>query len=575
MRLSTYSAELEDKTAATPENHSSTGTAGHSPEAGESPGRALHEVQTRLQAAVDLLELGCYSWNPQTNALTWDDRVRELWGLSPDAEVSYDVWLDAIHPEDRHHVLQAAAQAIDPDRDGVYDIEYRVIGIRDHVVRWIATRGLTTFAGRKPIEFFGVVHDVTARKVANNQLVDMKNTLAETNARLEAELAEANTQRRRLFDLSQNLFATAGFDGFLKLVNPAWTRLLGHSETTLLTRPYWDLIHPEDLEVARAAVENQRRGRSICPFENRIKTANGGYRWLSWTADPDQDCFHLVGRDVTGERKAREDLAEANRELVEQTADLERWKAALRQSQRLEAIGQLTAGLAHDFNNILSIIKLNVNYLLSLIDVDKTHLDRSLKLMAGATDRGEIITKKLLAFAESLRFQRKRTDINRLLNNMESLFRTSLGDSITYRTHFAEDLEPAFVDEAQLELALVNLAINARDAMGQGGAMDIKTAFEDVRTEDRTGAPGEPEAGRYIVISLADTGAGLAPDALGRVFDSIKAGGKGSGPGLAQVFGFVTQSEGGIKIENRFGLGAVVSLYLPIEEKPTALGRNG
>ncbi len=494
--------------------------------------------------------------------------------MPEDAQVSYDVWVDAIHPADRDHVLQAAAHAIDPDGDGVYDIEYRVIGMRDRVERWIATRGLTRFAGRKPVEFFGVAHDVTARRAAENQLVEMKNTLAEANARLEAELAEANIQRRRLFDLSQNLFATAGFDGYLKLINPAWTKLLGHSETTLLIRPYWDLIHPEDLDSTQAAVENQRQGRSVCPFENRIKTANEGYRWLSWTADPDHDCFHLVGRDVTGERKAREDLAEANRELVVQTAERERAEANLRQSQRLEAVGQLTAGLAHDFNNILSIIKANVNYLLSLIDVEKNRLEQSLKLIDSATDRGEIITKQLLAFAKSLRRQRKRTDINRLLNNMESIFRTSLGSSISYRTNFAEDLEPAFVDEAQLELALINLAINARNSMAKGGAMDIKTAFEDVGAEDGTGAPGEPQAGRYIVISVADTGAGIAPDALGRVFNSIRAGGKGSGPGLAQVFGFVKQSDGGIKIESRIGLGSVVSLYLPLAEK-YALGRNG
>src|SRR5258706_831799 len=258
----------------------------------------LGKSEARLQAAVDLVGLGRYAWDPQSGALEWDARIRAMWDLPADAPTSHDVWLASIHRDDRARVEAAVATCTDPTGDGIYDIEYRVIGVGDGVERWVATRGRTTFDGSSPVAFQGVALDVTSRKQVEASLVDASTRLSEVNSRLEAELAESNLQRRKLFELSPELFASAGFDGYLKTINPAWTRVLGHDEAVLLSTPFMDFVHPDDREKAYATMASLERGQTVLHFEDRVRCADGTYCWISWTAVPESDLFYAVGRDI-------------------------------------------------------------------------------------------------------------------------------------------------------------------------------------------------------------------------------------------------------------------------------------
>ena len=264
-----------------------------------------------------------------------------------------------------------------------------------------------------------------------------------------------------------------------------------------------------------------------------------------------------------GERTA--ELAAANRQLLTQIEEREKVESTLRQMQRLEAVGQLTSGVAHDFNNLLTVVLGNIGFVEQAVNdagIDGKVV-RRLGYMRVAAERGAKLTDQLLAFSRRQRLEPKPLDLNEIMRGMRDLLQSTMGGSIRIETRQDSALWPALVDPTQLELAVLNLAINARDAMELGGNLIVGTTNVSLGAQR---SPEEPPAGEYVAVSVSDDGAGMPEDVRQKVFEpffTTKEVGKGSGLGLSQVLGFAKQSGGGVRITSAPGKGTTVCIYLP------------
>jgi signal transduction histidine kinase/ActR/RegA family two-component response regulator len=272
-----------------------------------------------------------------------------------------------------------------------------------------------------------------------------------------------------------------------------------------------------------------------------------------------------VARETRDHARA---LTGHNRALENEIAQRERAEAQLRQAQKMEALGQLTGGVAHDFNNMLAIIVGNLDMLIRRLSGQEKLLSLAENALSGA-NRAAALTKGLLAFSRQQPLDPKPTDVNKCVADMSELLRRALGEHIAVETVLAGGLWRAFVDPPQLESAILNLAVNARDAMSEaklgGGRLTIETsnAFLDKAYAD---AHEEVEAGQFVLVAITDTGGGMTPDVMERAFDpffTTKRLGEGTGLGLSQVHGFLKQSRGHIKLYSELGVGTTVKLYLP------------
>ncbi|WP_334162192.1 response regulator [Phenylobacterium sp.] len=321
--------------------------------------------------------------------------------------------------------------------------------------------------------------------------------------------------------------------------NPAARRLSGAlGNVAFLERPF----HPTTLvSVVQTALRGRRRQYEARDRLQAIREAE-----------------ELLERRVE-ERTA--ELASANSQLAGQIAERERMESALRQSQRLEAVGQLTSGVAHDFNNLLMVVLGNIRQM-QKTEADPARL-RRLEMIGQAAERGAQLTAQMLAFSRRQKLEPRVVDLNETVAGMHDLLQSTMGGSVRIETRLQPDLWASMIDPTQIELAILNLAINARDAMEVGGDLRVETANVTVGPPER---PEDPPAGEFVVVSVTDTGSGMTEEVRGKVFEpffTTKEVGKGSGLGLAQVYGFAKQSGGGVRIETVPGEGTAVRIYLP------------
>jgi signal transduction histidine kinase/CheY-like chemotaxis protein len=259
------------------------------------------------------------------------------------------------------------------------------------------------------------------------------------------------------------------------------------------------------------------------------------------------------------------ELASTNVKLLNQIEERERVESTLNQLQRLEAVGQLTSGVAHDFNNLLTVVLGNIGFIekgLTAANIDGKLMQR-LGYMRAAAERGAKLTDQLLSFSRRQRLEPRPLDLSEIIEGMRDLIQSTMGGSIRIDVKLRRDLWPALADPTQLELAVLNLAINARDAMQVGGGLRVETSNV---TLAEPSAPEEPPAGEYVSICVCDTGTGMTPEVRAKVFEpffTTKEVGKGSGLGLSQVLGFAKQSGGGVRIDSTVGEGTVVHIFLP------------
>ncbi|MDY6923402.1 MAG: response regulator [Pseudomonadota bacterium] len=265
------------------------------------------------------------------------------------------------------------------------------------------------------------------------------------------------------------------------------------------------------------------------------------------------------------ERRVAERTAElesANRQLAEQIGEREKVESALRQAQRLEAVGQLTSGVAHDFNNLLTVILGNVEQMRKR--AEDPALIRRLAMMSEASQRGARLTAQMLAFSRQQKLEPRPVDLNDTVKSMRDLLQSTIGGSVRIaEPRLADDIWPAMIDPTQIELVILNLAINARDAMEVGGSLTIATANLTLGEPD---TPEAPAPGDYVMVSVTDTGSGMSDAVRARAFEpffTTKEVGKGSGLGLSQVFGLAKQSGGGVAIDTELGRGTTIKVFLP------------
>ena len=383
-----------------------------------------------------------------------------------------------------------------------------------------------------------------------------------------AELAKRTAERDQLWTLSEDMLARAGYDGRMSAVSPAWTRVLGFTESELLTRPYADFMHPDDVGATVAGLARMGETGKPTRFENRILTASGEWKPIEWTVAPEPDGvnFIAIGRDITAEKEA--------------AVELERAQEALRQAQKMEAVGQLTGGIAHDFNNLLAGIVGSLDLMQTRIAQGRMeNIERYAKAAMNSAQRAAALTHRLLAFSRRQPLDPKPVNANQLVASMEDLLRRTIGPLHALEIVTADGLWTTLCDPNQLESAILNLAINARDAMPDGGKLVIETANAHL---DNAYAASQRDVvpGQYVAICITDTGMGMPPDVIERAFEpffTTKPLGQGTGLGLSMVYGFAKQSEGHLRIYSQVGQGTTIKIYLPrhrgaaLEDQPADL----
>jgi PAS domain S-box-containing protein len=410
-----------------------------------------------------------------------------------------------------------------------------------------SARPVLDAAGRRVAAVL-TVSDDTARRTAEQRL-------AALNADLERQVAERTRERGLTWQVSPDLLGVLDGAGRLTSFNPAWPAVLGWPREALSGLDVAELVHPDDAARSAEAFRTLAGGRPLLRFENRMRRADGAYVWLSWVAVPEGEQFFVSGRDVTAD-KAR-------------TAELAAAQEALRQSQKLEAMGQLTGGVAHDFNNLLTPIIGS----LDLLHRKGLGGERERRMIDGAlqsAERAKVLVQRLLAFARRQPLQPGPVDVAALVSGMADLVASTSGPQIKVQVELEPGLPAAEADPNQLEMAILNLSVNARDAMPDGGSLRISASTERVGTGHRAGLA----AGAYVRLSVADTGAGMDQATLARAiepFFSTKGVGKGTGLGLSMVHGLASQLGGALAISSRPGLGTHVELWLPASaEAPRA-----
>lgn len=628
-----------------------------------------------LRLAIEAAEIGTWDLDLTTDALTWSDRTKAMFGISPGAPCSMADFYEGLHPEDREATTATFASALDPQRRSTYDVEYRTIGKEDGIVRWVAAKGRGLFdeSGRC-IRAIGTAIDITKRRATEERLRQSEAELRELNATLEARVAERTAERDRLWRSSLDIQVAIDRSGRFVSVNPAATTILGWQPEEMVGRQIFDFILPEDADIATDALAYASHD-SLPVTEVRYRHRDGGFRWLSWVAAPEGDLIFASGRHITAEKErdaafaqsqarlrtlfetsyqlqgllaldgtlidanatalsviecgldevvgqpfwdtpwfaGTPGMAERIREGVSIAARGEVWRhgltvdvtkgrrsydfsirpihdsqgmviaivpeavditehriaeEALRQAQKMEAVGQLTGGIAHDFNNLLAGISGSLELTQRRLAEGRTgDVDRYLVAAQGAAKRAAALTHRLLAFSRRQTLDPKPTDVNRLIAGMEELIRRSVGPSIAIDVAGASGVWATLVDPPQLENALLNLCINARDAMPDGGRMTIETA--NVVLDDREARERDMQPGPYVTLSVTDTGTGMTPEVMAKVFDpffTTKPIGQGTGLGLSMIYGFVRQSGGQVRIASQVGSGTRICLYLPRHE---------
>ncbi len=634
-----------------------------------------------LRLATEAAEIGTWDLDLKTDILTWSDRTKAMFGISPDVPCSMADFYAGLHPDDREMTGIAFASALDPQVRAVYDVEYRTVGKEDGVVRWVAAKGKGLFdASGVCVRAMGTAIEITARKATEAALAQLRSSL-------ERQVAEQLAERDRLWTLSQDPFLIADTAGLWLRVSPAWTRILGWSEEELLGKTSDWMTHPDDVGKTRTEITGLAHGRRTLRFENRFRTRDGDYRTFSWTAVEEEGRLYCTARDVTEIRARdralrdsqdfarlalgavggvgiwhfdvasdrfffdegiaelyaldpasgpggllREDflgnvhpddrtglratmsgglvvsgdieleyrivhpdgsvrwvLSRGNTYFNDQgqpvrrtgvgidVTDKRRLEEQLRQSQKMEAVGQLTGGIAHDFNNMLAVVMGSLELLARRLDPKgqgegDARARHYVQAAADAGRRAANLTQRLLVFSRQQPLKPETVEASRLVVGMSDLLRHSIGADVRLETVLAAGTWRTEVDPNQLESVILNLGVNARDAMPDGGRLTIETQNVHLDARYVANEPGV-SPGQYVMIAVSDTGAGMTPEVLAKAFDpffTTKEPGKGTGLGLSQVYGFVKSSGGHIKIYSEPGQGTTVKIYLPRIETPAA-----
>lgn len=366
-------------------------------------------------------------------------------------------------------------------------------------------------------------------------------------AAVQEEALQRTRERDRVWTVSQDLLCVLDHQGVLLNVNPAWGSLLGWSEEQLTGRNSEELVHPDDLAPSIDIRTTLARGERLQHFENRLRHADGSYRWISWHATEENGVIYGCGRDITEQKRG--------------VLLLEQAQTALLNAQRMEAVGQLTGGIAHDFNNLLASIRFSLDLITRRAPANsQPELSHILHAATRATERAAELTHNLLAFARRQALAMHPVDLGQQLRDWHDELIERAGPDVAL-TLTLNDAQSVLTDRDQLHKAMLHLVENARDAMPGGGRLEISLQRQEIVSGDH-----DLPAGDYLALSLQDDGQGMSQATLTHVFDpffTTKGIGPNSGLGLSMVYGFIKQSGGHIRLRSEPGQGTCVTLYFP------------
>ena len=554
--------------------------------------QAQHEKELELDFALKAGRFGTWSIDLMSRQLTASAACKALFGQSADDAFTFADRMAAIHPDDRAANAAAIEESAVAGSD--YDLTYRVM-LPSGETRWLASRG-QPFLDKdgKPIRLAGVSSDVTEQRRSD---------------RMRAALVELSDVVRDVENPSDISFEAARIIGEALNVSRAGYGVIDPKRETITIERDWNatgikslagVLHFRDYG---SYIENLKRGEDVIIPDARLdeRTATGADALKAISAEavvnmPLTEQGGLVAllylnhatarewredeiafvRDVaertriaTERRRAEVELRELAASLEQQVADRTRdllaTEEALRQSQKMEAVGQLTGGLAHDFNNLLTGISGSLEMLqMRLAQGRGADADRYVNAAQGAARRAAALTHRLLAFSRRQTLAPVATDTNALISGMADLIQRTVGPAIAVETVSAAGLWPVLVDQSQLENALLNLCINARDAMPDGGKLTIETGNRWL--DRRAAAQRDMEPGQYVSLCVSDTGTGMSAETIAKAFDpffTTKPIGMGTGLGLSMIYGFSKQSGGQTRIYSELGAGSMICLYLP------------
>lgn len=438
---------------------------------------------------------------------------------------------DIIHRKDLDMVKTQVRRAVEAHE--AYEIAYRVV-TQDGAVKWVWERGRAHYTDEgAPIDLEGLIVDITGLVATENELSKSQTRLAKTQeiagiATLEVDLANGTSS------YSAEMLRMVGLDPEVD---------------TLEMDQYYDFIHPEDRQDIISRIEHLVESQEPVEREYRLISKTGEEKHVLGFLDVEVDSEgNTIGLSGT----------------LQDVSSLKRTEQQLRQAQKMETVGHLSAGVAHDFNNLLAIVMGNLELLKEQLGEDSSSAGLIAKALA-AGGRGADLTRRLLAFSRRQTLFPHRTDVNELIQSLMSLMDRTIGSTIAIQFEPEGALWPVSVDSAQLESALLNLAVNSRDAMPGGGTLTITTknvALDpSTLSRDNEGAPGD-----YVLVEVSDTGEGMTEETQKRAvepFYTTKEVGSGSGLGLSMVYGFLRQSDGYFDIESEGGQGTCIKLYLP------------
>ena len=490
----------------------------------------LRIERTRLQVAMRAAKAGAFEWDIRQDRTYWTPELYGLYGLSPEGRIDIGSWRPALHPDDIGHAEQAIHAAL---ASGHYDEEFRVVW-PDGSVHWIEARGLVEYdpVDQRPVRMVGINVDVTERH------------------RMEDELREVTDRYKNLVETSFDWVWEVDADGRYTYASGRVRDLLGYEPEEIVGRTPFDLMDPDEATRVLAIWRDiSARRAAFAALENTCRHKNGR-----------AVVFETSGIPVVGPKGEFLGYRGMDRDITERR----QLEAQFRQAQKLEAIGQLAGGIAHDFNNILAATMMHLELLQASPSLD-AETRAALRDIAAENQRAVALTRQLLMFSRRSVLDTKTLDLNAVVGNVHRMLSRLVGEQVDLQFEGGVDLPPVEADAGMLEQVLMNLVLNARDAMPKGGRILLSTMqreFDGTSIAEH----GSRRLGRFVCLSVADSGSGMAPETVTRIFEpffTTKEAGKGTGLGLATVHGIVAQHKGWIEVESTEGKGSVFRVLLP------------
>jgi len=494
----------------------------------------LRESEDRFNLAILGTSDGLWDWDIFSGKIFFAPRFLELVGYAGCAEEEFPriraTVLDHMHPEDRDRAVKAMESHL--DRRVPYDAEYR-LQTRSGEYRWFRSRGQAVWdeIGRA-VRMAGSIRDITKAKQA------------------ERALQESEEKFSRAFGASPNGICISEVEtGRLMEVNEAYCELYGYRREEVVGRSSVELGIFKTPEVRKHFVRTLTECGSVRDLEMATYRSDGQMRLVTVSAEPIQlgasPCIVSVIHDITERKRTEEQF---------------------RQAQRMDAIGQLAGGIAHDFNNMLAVIQMQTSMMLTDLELEE-HAKEDLRNIMAAAEKSANLTRQLLTFSRQSVPRTENLDLVEVISAVIKLLRRVLGENISLETRFASSLPLVKADPGMIEQVIMNLSINARDAMPRGGRLEVDLdacEIDAARAEQHSAVPGT-----FVRLLISDTGCGIPRDQVSRIFEpffTTKKVGEGTGLGLATAFGIVQQHRGWIEVDSEVGRGTAFTVYLPALE---------